>query len=105
LAAYANSELSLSAGVGASNSGFDIECPFYETAKDLPSRSTVICCSVRLLRTREVLPYFGTTFWFPPGEPGGGMIGIVGSEDGGGFFTPASPTGGGWITPVSLPPG
>jgi hypothetical protein len=53
----------------------------------------------------DVRSYFGTIFWFPPGDPGGGTIGIVKSEDGGGFVIPASPTGGGRITPVSLPSG
>jgi len=25
----------------------------------------------------EPLPYFGTTDWFPPGDPGGGITGVV----------------------------
>jgi hypothetical protein len=51
----------------------------------------------------DVRSYFGTIFWSPLGDPGGGTTGIVESEDGDGLLIPASPTGGGRITPVCLP--
>jgi hypothetical protein len=41
----------------------------------------------------------------PPGEPRGGTVRIVESDDGGGFLIPASPIGGGRNTPVSFPSG
>jgi hypothetical protein len=43
----------------------------------------------------DVRSYFGTIFWPPLGDPGGGTIGIVESEDGDSLLIPASPTGGG----------
>ena len=51
----------------------------------------------------DIRSYFGTIFWSPLGDPGGGTTGIVESEDGNGLLIPASPTGGGRITPVSVP--
>jgi hypothetical protein len=44
--------------------------------------------------------YFGTTFWSPPGVPGGAMIGVGNLFTGGApRLIAASPVGGGVITP------
>ena len=42
--------------------------------------------------------YFGWTFWFPPGEPGGGMT-FIAPPSGGALRISGSTPAGGQITP------
>ena len=53
--------------------------------------------TVRWRRCARRLPapdYFGTTFWLPPGVPGGGITGIVPCDRGVGAWIPGSTDGG-----------